>query len=136
MKPFIYRTYVGAVTALVLGAPLAYAQEALRDPTVAPGETGASPASAAGEEGMTVLVRDDRPFLMVGSRLYAPGDKIGNLRLERIAEKEVWFHDGTALIKVPRFAGIARKALAAKPSCKTPLKSPTRATAACDETQP
>lgn len=90
----------------------ATAQEISRDPTVPPGETGTAIPSPTGVEGMTVLVRDEKPYLMVGARLYAPGDKVGNLRVERITEKEVWFHDGAALIKVPRFAGIERKAIA------------------------
>lgn len=93
----------------------ATAQE--RDPTVPPGETAAAAASPTGVEGMTVVVRDERPYLMVGARLYAPGDTVGNLRVERITEKEVWFHDGGALIKVPRFAGIERKTLAVVTSC-------------------
>ena len=64
------------------------------------------------------------------------GDKVGNLRLERITEKEVWFHDGRALIKVPRFAGIERKSIAAKPACSATAKSPPSADAACEDTQP
>lgn len=111
----------GTVLALLLHTALpVVAQDASRDPTVAPGDTGATAQSPAGVEGMTVLVRDERPYLVVGSRLYAPGDKVGNLRVERITEQEVWFHDGSALIKVPRFAGIARKTIVAKPQCSTP----------------
>ena len=101
----------GCVLALLLYTLPVIAQEALRDPTVAPGATGVATQSPGGVEGMTVLVRDDKPYLMVGARLYAPGDKVGNLRVERIAEKEIWFHDGSAVIKVQRFAGIERKAL-------------------------
>jgi hypothetical protein len=100
------------------------AQELARDPTVAPAETGATSASPAGTEGMTVLVRDDKTYLVVASRLYAPGDKVGNMRVERITEKEVWFHDGSALIKVPRFAGIERKSIIAKPLCAASVDKP------------
>ena len=120
MNPVHQLPIAGLALALLLNAlPLA-AQEAARDPTVAPGETGIANQSPAGLEGMTVLVRDGKPYLMVGARLYAPGDKVGNLRVERIAEKEVWFHDGTALIKVPRFAGIERKTIAARSQCARP----------------
>jgi hypothetical protein len=68
-------------------------------------------------EGMSVMVRGDQSFLMVGTRLYAPGDTVGNLQVRRITETEVWLHDGKALIKVPRFAGITRKTIDAKPRC-------------------
>lgn len=96
--------------------PLA-AQEA-RDPTVAPGESATTVgASPVGVEGMTVLVRDGKPYLVVGTRLYAVGDKVGEMRVKRIAETEVWLHDGRSLIKVPRFAGIERTALVTKPAC-------------------
>ncbi|MFZ3218487.1 MAG: hypothetical protein WA174_00555, partial [Rhodoferax sp.] len=96
-----------AVLALLLCLPLA-AQE-LRDPTLAPPEAGAAaggtaPASPLGEEGMTVVVRNGKPFLAVGTRLYAPGQKVGPLRIERITETEVWLREGGVLRKVPRFA--------------------------------
>lgn len=107
---------------VLAGALPAFAQE--RDPTVPPGETAAAPASPTGVEGMTVVVRDDRPYLMVGARLYAPGDKVGNLRVERITEQEVWFHDGGALIKVPRFAGIERRMVVATTRCAAAAPTP------------
>lgn len=128
--------FAGLALVLLLGALPVRAQDMARDPTVAPGETGSVSASPAGVEGMTVLVRGDRPYLVVGTRQYAPGDSVGNLRLERIAEREIWFHDGRAVIKVPRFAGIERKAIAAKPSCSATAKSPPSAVAACEDTQP
>lgn len=112
----------GACIALLLlmnTAPAA-AQQA-RDPTLPPTETGVATPSTGGVEGMTVLIRDNKPYLMVGARLYAPGDTVGNLRVERIAEKEVWFHDGNALIKVPRFAGIERRSIVAKSACAAPV---------------
>ena len=120
----------GVVLAVVLvGGPLA-AQEA-RDPTVAPAETlGVSGRPHKAVEGMSVLVRGDHRFVVVGTRLYGPGDRVGNLRVERITETEVWLHDGTALIKVPRFAGITRKTIAAKPLCGVASAAP------CEDTPP
>lgn len=123
IKAFTLRTTALATT-LWLGAASLLAQEA-RDPTVAPPETGATVVSPTGVEGMTVLVRDDKPYLVVGTRLYAPGDTVGNLRVERITETEVWFHDGTALTKVPRFAGIQRKPAVVKLQCDTTQPKPT-----------
>ena len=125
MSPFRCQTLCGCALALLLYTGHIGAQEASRDPTVAPPETGVSNASPAGTEGMTVLVRDDKPYLVVASRLYAPGDTVGNMRVERITEKEVWFHDGSALIKVPRFAGIERKSIVAKPLCAAAAEQPT-----------
>ena len=137
MKHFGLHSLAALAVSLVLGASLAHAQDGVRDPTVAPGSTGlATTPSPAGVEGMTVMVRNEKPYLVVGTRQYAPGDKVGNLRLERITEKEVWFHDGSAVIKVQRFAGIERKALAAKPSCTTAENHSTPADATCEDTQP
>ena len=113
------RRVAGAGAALVVllsGLPLA-AQEA-RDPMVAPSETGSGTGQMPkAVEGMSVMVRGDQSFLMVGTRLYAPGDTVGNLQVRRITETEVWLHDGKVLIKVPRFAGITRRTIAAKPLC-------------------
>lgn len=137
MKHFGLHYIAALALSLVLGAHVAHAQDGARDPTVAPGSTGmAATPSPAGVEGMTVMVRDDKPYLVVGTRQYAPGDKVGNLRLERITEKEVWFHDGSAVIKVQRFAGIERKALAAKPSCTASANRPMPTDATCEDTQP
>ena len=106
----------GLAVALLLNAlPLA-AQEA-RDPTVEPAESMSGGSLPKAVEGMSVLVRGDQSFLIVGTRLYAPGDTVGDLQVRRITETEVWLHDGKALIKVPRFAGITRKTIAAKPRC-------------------
>lgn len=104
-----------AVSLLLSGLPLA-AQEA-RDPTVEPADTVSGGSLPKAVEGMSVLMRGDQSYLVVGTRLYAPGDTVGNLQVRRITETEVWLHDGNALIKVPRFAGITRKTIAAKPVC-------------------
>lgn len=143
--------------ALLLCALSVSAQEG-RDPTVAPGESAAVSPVTLGEEGMTVLVRDDKPYLVVGTRLYAVGEKVGVMRVDRITESEVWLHDGRAQIKVPRFAGIERRAVMAKPACApaagapvtvasapAPAKAakktvrasaPPPVTAPCEDTQP
>lgn len=151
-------TQIGsAVFALLLCLPLS-AQES-RDPTLAPPEAGGvaggtAPASPLGGEGMAVVVRNGKPFLVVGTRLYAPGQKAGQLRIERITETEVWVREGGELRKVPRFAGIQRNVAKAAPQCakraprkaKTPSKAKTgqsspqppiaSAVAPCESTQP
>lgn len=104
-----------AIALLLNGLPLA-AQQA-RDPTVEPAETASGGQLPKAVEGMSVLVRGDQSFLVVGTRLYGPGDTVGTLRVERITETEVWLHDGNTLVKVPRFAGITRKTIPVKPLC-------------------
>ena len=97
--------------------------QSLRDPTVPPIEAGlastAPDAKSLGAEpgAMTVIVRNGRPHLVVGTRLYAQGQKLGQARIERITETEVWLREGSMLRKVPQFPGIQRRAVA--PSSKT-----------------
>lgn len=102
---------------LIAGGKDALAQELIRDPTVAPSDKRTAAPLPPGMEGMAVLVRNDKPYLMVGTRLYAVGDRVGKLRVDRITEKEVWFHDGANQIKIPRFTGIERKTAAGTAHC-------------------
>jgi len=100
---------------------------------------------------MSVIVREGKSWLVVGTRLIAPGQKTVPWVLERITETEVWLRDGTQLRKVQRFAGIQRSNVAAstagcaktvatieKPQrgVKAPkaAPAPTMATAPCDAT--
>jgi hypothetical protein len=85
-----------------------------RDPTVAPPEVMAAPGPAQsdmpwGGAGVAVVVREGKPYLVSGTRLYAVGQAIGAFRIVRISETEVWLRSGKDLRKVPRFAGIQRK---------------------------
>ena len=95
--------------------PLASAQApeqvpAPRDPTVAPtqAEVGGAGQAPAAAPGYAVIVQDGKPHLVVGTRLVPVGQKVGNARLERITETEIWFREGGQLRKEARFAGIAR----------------------------
>ena len=95
-----------------------HAQE--RDPTMPPPEVGASALGVApqqpwGTDGMAVVVRDGKSFLVVDTRLYGVGQKVGSFHIERITESEVWLREGKAIRKVPRFAGIVRSEVAASP---------------------
>lgn len=109
--------WAGAACVILFHAWPLYAQDDGRDPTVAPPQTNVTGPVAGGVEGMTVMVRDGKPYLVVGTRWYATGDKVGVMRVDRISETEVWLHDGVKLIKVPRFAGIERTAVKVKPVC-------------------
>lgn len=108
---------------------LAHAQ-ALRDPTVPPAEAGlASPALDVKSGGlaasvMTIIVRDGRPYLAVGTRLYAQGEKLGQARVERITETEVWLREGGVLRKIQQFPGIQRS-IVKSPTMPTPITRKT-----------
>lgn len=110
------------VVLLLWVLPLQMGAQELRDPTLPPSEMGVGPgmkadAGPAGAQGMAVIVRDGKSFLVVGTRLYAPGQQWGAARIERITESEVWLREGKVLRKVARFAGIERRAAAPVPTC-------------------
>lgn len=95
----------------------------LRDPTRPPAALEAdapeSPdALPISTEGLSVVVRDGQPLLVVGTRLYGVGQQVGSYRLERITETEVWLRDGRGLRKLPRFAGIQRSVV--RDACARP----------------
>ena len=123
------RSVCNGVYFLVCGMALAgaaltsHAQS--RDPTQPPPEFGVPSASAnggsagaastaptdtLGDLGLAVLVRDGKPYLASGTRLYAVGQRVGGYKIERIAETEIWLRNGKELKKVPRFTGIVRRA--------------------------
>jgi hypothetical protein len=119
--PLFARARVG-VMALLLLACSAMAQEA-RDPTLAPPEASATPGELgkpAPAAGMAVVVQDGKPHLVVGTRLVAVGQKVGNARIERITETEVWLREGKQLRKLQRFSGIQRSVAQDPLPCKAP----------------
>lgn len=103
-------------SALALAAGRVEAQN-LRDPTRAPLEAG--PASPdPGQKPLllepgaaAIIVREGRPYLVIGTRLYATGQQLGPARIERISETEVWLREGGVLRKVAQFPGIERRAV-------------------------
>jgi len=113
MMTLRWRVAACMLIALFFCFDLAQAQ-ALRDPTVPPAGAGlASPALDAKSGGvapgaMTIIVRDGRPYLAVGTRLYAQGEKLGQARVERITETEVWLREGGVLRKMQQFPSVQR----------------------------
>ncbi len=95
--------------------PVSAAGQAQRDPTQAPAAPSAGTPGggekAAQSVPMAVIVRDGRPYVVAGTRLVAQGQMLGDARVERISETEIWLREGKSLRKVPRYAGIQRKAL-------------------------
>ena len=100
-----------------------------RDPTMPPAELGIAGTAAPGEKllsvepgAMTIIVRNGRPHVVVGTRLYAQGQMLGQSRIERISETEVWLREGKVLRKVSQFSGIERRTVPLKTlSPVTPL---------------
>lgn len=119
------------VVLLGLAGPLL--AQSLRDPTLAPAAVAPSapddfPAAMSLQSGaVAVLVRNGTPYLVVGTRLYAVGDKVGLARIERLTETEVWLREDGSLRKVPVFSGIERHVSQPPATVKKPLK-PVRKT--------
>jgi hypothetical protein len=101
-----------------LGLPHVQAQ-GLRDPTIPPaaaglGEGGNSVRGTTDGDikgPISVLVVDGRAHVVVGTRLYAQGQKLGAARIERITETEIWLREGRDLRKVSTFSGVQRRAV-------------------------
>ncbi len=113
---------IGATLALFL---VQSGAQVLRDPTTPPPEAAMSGANAtpklpAGLPTSTIIVRDGKPYLVVGTRLYAQGQTLGQARIERISETEVWLREGGVLRKVSQFPGIVRRAVKSTPLPSTP----------------
>ena len=118
--------------------------QGLRDPTVPPLEARQGVAAVAGASSaatpisMPIIVRNGQPYLVVGTRLYGQGQKLGQARIERITETEVWLREGGVLRKQLQFSGIERRTVltgAAKPACD-PGRSKKSSAAPCVETHP
>jgi len=126
-----------------------------RDPTIPPfgsgmsdGRDGAGDASTRGLRApLSVIFVNGQFHLVVGTRLYAEGQKLGQARIERITETEVWLRDGRGLRKMSNFVGVKRHnatetAAALDPVCgASAAKGATAAgsskeSAACDRGQP
>lgn len=109
--------YALLLSAASMAACALCAQE-LRDPTRAPpGATAQAPEAAKPDsgaallEGTAVVMRDGKPYLASGTRLYGVGQQLGTSKIERITETEVWLRSGSQLQKIQRFEGIQRRAV-------------------------
>jgi hypothetical protein len=121
----------------------------MRDPTVAPDATsagGSASGLASGGAGLggqgdqagsafTIIIRNGKPSLVVGTRLYVQGQKLGGETIDRITETEVWLRTGRVVRKVPQFPGIERHAPLEPAACKPNKKNAPRV-ASCANVQP
>ena len=126
---------VGAMVLTIFMALQVQAQD--RDPTAAPAQVDGLPGVSGGgagtlAPGSSVIVQSGKPYLVVGTRLFAVGQKVGNAKLARITETEIWLQEGKQVTKVPRFAGIQRsvaqaQACAPASSASSPRRARSRA---------
>jgi MSHA biogenesis protein MshK len=138
-----------ALLAASLLSGAAWAQD-LRDPTQPPaaalqpqaaGTGGNSGNSGGGDHAMSLIVRDGKPYLVVGTRLYAQGQSFGKTQVVRITETEVTLReDGQTRVLRP-FEGIQRHAVAVTPACTASAPKPRRgrkggADVVCGNTKP
>ena len=103
---------------LLMAAALCPAVEAAepattRDPMQAPPELRpprdpANEGAAAAEmlQPQQLIFIDGRPLLVLGSRRYGVGERIGDARIERITEQAVWLRDATGTHRLPLFLGV------------------------------
>jgi hypothetical protein len=95
---------------------LTAAAQSLRDPTLPPFGFGSGSSDARAipslrtiRAPLSVIAVDGRFHLVVASRLYAEGEKLGDARIERITETEVWVRQGRELHKISNFVGVQRR---------------------------
>jgi hypothetical protein len=114
-----------------------------RDPTAPPADAGVAlppgAVSAAADEPpppMSVVQQNGVPYLVVGTRLVAVGQKVGKATLERITETEIWLRDGRQLRKFSRYAGIQRTSVPEPGTCERPAARPPRRSASSKPVTP
>ena len=89
-----------------------------RDPTTAPAQAGldlppgggvATGAGSLTPGAMALVVRDGKPMVMLGARLYAVGDKVPGGTITRIEETAVWLREAGVVRKVGLFEAVERR---------------------------
>jgi hypothetical protein len=86
-----------------------------------PSDAGADPL-----QNLSVIVRDGTPFVVMGTRLYAQGQLLGKVRIERISETEIWLREGKKIRKVQMFPGITRRTVSTASANVTGSQSPIK----------
>lgn len=123
------RVRCGCLAVMAVAWMTGVSAQPLRDPTVAPAAAGMSGDAAPRPEttlktgSISVLARDGVHYLMLGTRLYGVGQHIGQARLERITETEVWLREAGQLQKIQVFSGVQRRAATAPQAPKMPFKT-------------
>ena len=116
--------------AALLGFIEATQAQPFRDPTQAPASAGlaetgvvaAAQAPSLTSGALAVVVREGVYYLVQDTRLLAQGQYIGQARIERITETEIWLRQEGIVRKVPVFDGIERRV--AQSAASAPKKAP------------
>lgn len=112
MRPLAMAWLAGSLSVMLLGTAAA---QTMRDPTLEPAAPGMGtvlPGAEAPElSSLSVIVVNGQARVIMGTRLYAPGQKLGQARIQRITETEVWLREGAVLRKVPRYQGVERRSV-------------------------
>jgi len=117
-------------SALCFGIATSTFAQPLRDPTLAPAAAGVASSSGPQREeilktgSISVLKRDGAHYLMIGTRLYGVGQRIGQVRVERTTETEIWLREGGQLQKIKVYSGVQRHAGVPPPTSKKPAVAP------------
>ncbi len=117
-------------SALCLGIATSTFAQPLRDPTLAPAAAGVVGSAGPQREeilktgSISVLKREGANYLMIGTRLYGVGQRIGQVRVERITETEIWLREGGQLQKIKVYSGVQRHAALPPPTSKKPAVAP------------
>jgi len=117
-------------SALCIGMATSALAQPLRDPTVAPAAVGIT-SSGAPQPGeilktgsISVLKREGVHYLMIGTRLYGVGQRIGQARIARITETEIWLRESGQVQKIQVYSGVQRRSAAPALAPKKPSVAP------------
>lgn len=99
------------IAASLAGLTCAHGQRDPTRPPQPPAQAASGASSGLPAAPLAVIVRDGQPHVVIGTRLYAQGDRLGTARIERITETEIWLREGKSLHKLARYAGVQRIAL-------------------------
>lgn len=108
------RMQLAASALAMLAAAAAAEPGTLRDPTRPPPGWGAQPGPQREPldafRAQHLVIVDGQPYLMWQGRRYGVGERIGDARIERIEETQVWLATPTGTRRVPLFTGIEKHA--------------------------
>jgi hypothetical protein len=122
VTPWLVRCLKPLVLLAACVAGLGVQAQSLRDPTAPPAAVaplvsatpGVTPvvssSTSLDTNNLSLIVRDGVRFLVVGTRLFKQGQTVGQAKIQRITETEVWLLEGGRVRKLPIFAGIERRA--------------------------
>lgn len=134
------RLRLALLAGTLAGLALAASAQPVRDPTAppsaerAPSGAAANPAQPGSVDpgpvgSLGVIVRDGKPYVLSGTRLYGSGQMLGAAQIERISETEIWLREDGELRRIARYGAVQRRA-APDPGAAAPCPSASAASPA------